>query len=600
MQVQQIIDKAREGSIGRALGRAFRKSSVPAGLREPPMLSGGLPVLGHTVEFVRSTIDMLQRAQNELGEVAGLTIATKRMVALFGPDAHEAVFRAPDSILNPSEAYKIMTPVFGKDIVYDAPPDKMSEQFKMLLPALKDRRMRTYGETIVAEVEKSIAGWGDEGVVDFVDYCRVLTNFTSSSCLIGKEFREGMTSEFAQVYHDLERGVTPLAYLNAHLPIPSFRKRDKARVRLVEMIGDIIRDRRREGREGEDFLQTLMDARYASGAALSEHEITGMLLAGMFAGHHTSSVTTAWTLIEFLQNPGYMQRALAQIDTVFADGKPVGFQSLREVTLTEYAVKEALRLHPPLFMLVRVAKEDFAFKGYHIAAGTWVLVSPTVAHRMPQVFTEPLRFDPDRFAAPREEDKRDFAFIPFGGGRHKCLGNAFAILQVKAILAILLQRYEFELAGDPVTSDFHGLVVGPKEPCRVRYRRRRPEAVKASLARVSEETVHTVAAAAKAAGCPFHAAIPFMSMGAAAGSGTAASHGLAPAVAAGRLRVVLDRDLCQGHAACAGEAPEVFVIGDDGRVTLAAGMERPPVGLHAKVRLAAKHCPTRTIRLVEE
>src|SRR5512146_2093288 len=98
--------------------------------------------------------------------------------------------------------------------------------------------------------------------------------------------------------------------------------------------------------------------------------------------------------------------------------------------------------------------------------------SPTVSHQIPEVFRDPQKFDPDRYAPPREEDKKDFAYIAFGGGRHKCLGNAFAILQIKAILALLLGQYEFGLAGDAVASDFHGLVVGPKQPCRVRYRKR--------------------------------------------------------------------------------------------------------------------------------
>ena len=99
-------------------------------------------------------------------------------------------------------------------------------------------------------------------------------------------------------------------------------------------------------------------------------------------------------------------------------------------------------------MLVRVAMEDFVHGDYFIPKGTWVLTSPTVSHRIPELFREPEAFDPDRFAPPREEDKRDFAFIPFGGGRHKCMGNAFALLQIKAILAILLRRYDFELV-DP-------------------------------------------------------------------------------------------------------------------------------------------------------
>ncbi|MEM1030671.1 MAG: cytochrome P450 [Myxococcota bacterium] len=439
-----------------------------------PELPGALPVVGHTVSFVRDTIGLLKRAQREMGEVAALRVAHLPMVAMFGPEAQAAVFRAPDAQLNPQEAYKIMTPVFGEGMVYDAPPDKMNEQLKMLIPALKDRRMRTYGETIVDEVEQSIANWGDEGEIELVDYCRMLTNFTSSHTLLGREFREGMTDEFARVYHDLERGVTPLAYLNANLPIPSFRKRDQARVRLVEMISEIVAQRRHSGRTGEDFLQTMMDASYKSGVPLSDDEITGMLLAAMFAGHHTSSVTTAWTLIELLQNPHYLERMLAQLDATFGDEGSVDYHSLKEIDLTEYAVKEALRLHPPLFMLIRVVMQRFRYKEHDLAPGTWIVVSPTVAHRMGEVFADPNRFDPERFAPPRSEDKQMYAFIPFGGGRHKCLGHAFALLQVKAILAVLLRRYTFELATRDVGEDFHGLVVGPTQPCRVRYRRRRP------------------------------------------------------------------------------------------------------------------------------
>jgi sterol 14-demethylase len=343
------------------------------------------------------------------------------------------------------------------------------------------------------------------------------------------------------------------------------------------MITRIVDARRREGRTGEDFLQTLMESRYSDGRALSEHEITGLLLAGMFAGHHTSSVTTAWTLIELLRNPEVLKRALAEVDRVFAGGARVTHAALRELTFLENVVKEALRLHPPLFMLVRVVKKDFTYKEWFIPKGTWIVISPTVSHQIASVFREPARFDPDRYAPPREEDKRDFAYIAFGGGRHKCLGNAFAILQIKAILALLLGQFEFELHGDKIDSDFHGLVVGPKEPCRVRYRKRAQPSVTMEMApelgRAAMEG--DVAARAAAAGCPAHA----------------------HAGAEKKLKVILDRDLCQGHAVCVGEAPEIFRLAEDGKVALTGADVAP--SLHGKVRAAAKYCPTRAIRVEE-
>ena len=487
--------------------------------RPIPRLSGGLPFVGHLVPFVRTAVQLLERARAECGDVASFDVGPKKMVLLTGPAASEAFFRASDDVLNPSEAYKMMVPVFGKDVVYDAPPAKMAEQFGMLLPCLQDRRMRGYGEVIAAEVERSLASWGDEGVLDMYEYTKVLTNFTSSTCLIGKDFREDMTDEFARVYSDLERGITPLAYLNAHLPIPSFRKRDKARVRLVEMITQMIKQRRQHNRESDDFLAVLMETKYKSGAALSEHEITGMLLAAMFAGHHTSAVTAAWMMLELTGKPDLYGRVRDEVFRVYGPDGKVTYPSLRDVPVTESCVKETLRLHPPLFMLLRVAMRDWEYDGYFIPRGTNLIVSPTVTHLIPEVFRDPTRFDPDRFGPGREEDKRPFAFQAFGGGSHKCLGNAFALLQIKTVFAILMRRFVFTSYGDPLEPDFHGVVLGPKQPCRVRYRRIRPEEAArlttearergASVPEVFTKPTAKAAPAAGSAGqCPFTAAPP--------------------------------------------------------------------------------------------
>jgi sterol 14-demethylase len=371
----------------------------------------------------------------------------------------------------------------------------MTEQFGMLLPCLQDRRMRTYAEVIAREVDRSLTTWGHGGVMDMYEYTKVLTNFTSSTCLLGQQFRDEMTDEFARVYSDLERGITPLAYLHAHLPIPAFRKRDRARVRLMAMIGQLIADRRRKNIEGDDFLQILMEASYKSGQKLSEHEITGLLLAAMFAGHHTSAVTAAWMMLELTRRPELYARVRDEVFRVYGTDGKVTYQSLREIPVTEACVKETLRLHPPLFMLLRVALKDWEYDGYSVPKGTYLITSPTVTHRIPQIFRDPDRFDPDRYGPGREEDKRPFAFQPFGGGSHKCLGNAFALLQIKAIFAILMRRYEFTSQGDPLTPDFHGVVLGPKQPCRVRYRRIRPDEAErlTAAARGQGTAAHAVA-----------------------------------------------------------------------------------------------------------
>ena len=524
-------------------------------------LKGGLPLLGHTLGFIRDLTGLLQRARDECGAVAGIKVLGRKIVLVTGPAAHEEVFRAPDSVFSPKAAYKLMVPIFGKGVAYDCPDDIMDEQLKMLLPALQHKRMRTYSTYITDEVEQSLGAWGQEGVVGLVDYCAALTNFTSSRCLLGPEFRTEMNEEFSRIYHDLERGIVPIAYFNAHLPLPVFRRRDKARARLGEMVSEIVTKRKASGQQHEDFLQTLMDSRYKDGRSLSDHEITGMLVAAMFAGHHTSSVTTAWSILELLRHPEWMAQVLKELSQVYAGGRPVDYKSLRELTKMEWVIKEVLRLHPPLFILVRVAMQDTSIQGHEIKKGTWVALSPSVAHRIEGVFPEADSFCPHRFGPPREEDKQPFAFIAFGGGRHKCLGNAFAILQIKTILAILLQRYEFELTDDPIVPDFQALVIGPKAPARVRYRR---------IAKAPARAVPTAAAAA----------------------------GSDPAVAdegGYAVRVVWDGDLCQGHGACEVEAPAVFRVDDAGKLTVLA--PEPEAAHFEAVHQAARECPQRALRI---
>jgi sterol 14-demethylase len=441
-------------------------------LETPPKLKGGLPLIGHTLDFVKDTIGLLQKTYDQCGNVGRFKLFGKDVILFTGPEAHEALFRQPDDVLSPNAAYKMMVPVFGEGVAYGAEPAKMMEQMHMLYPALRNNRMRTYAQTVARETLQTISDWGDEGEFEAGQFFGMLTNYTSSSCLLGTEFRNEMNEEFSKVYYDLERGIVAWGYIHPYLPIPAFRRRDRARARLGEMVTEIVEKRRRSGYRGEDFLQTLMDAEYSDGSKLSDHEITGMLVAAMFAGHHTSSVTTAWTLIELLQHPGFLQEVSSEIHGRYAAGEEYSFESLRDLEKTEGAVKEALRIHPPLFILLRAALADCEILGYRVKKGNWVAVSPMVAHRDPSVFENPLEFDPDRYQPGREEDKRPFAYISFGGGRHKCMGNAFAILQIKTIMAVLLNRYDFELLGDSIETDFQGLVLGPKPPIRIRYRRR--------------------------------------------------------------------------------------------------------------------------------
>ena len=206
---------------------------------------GASRFLGHLLEMRRAPIELFQRVRDECGEIGELRLAGRRVVMLSGEEAQEAFFRAPDEQLDQASAYPFMTPIFGKGVVFDATPEQRKQALRN--QALRDKMMRSHAEVIAAETERAIASWGESGEIDLLDFFAELTIYTSSACLIGKEFREELSGELVGIFHELEKGTDALAYVNPYLPLPSFRRRDAARRRLVAFLQAHLRAARGDG-----------------------------------------------------------------------------------------------------------------------------------------------------------------------------------------------------------------------------------------------------------------------------------------------------------------------------------------------------------------
>jgi sterol 14-demethylase len=523
------------------------------------VLSGGWPLLGHLLELRRDPIALMQRLRAECGEIGEFRLAGHRIVLLTGEEAQEAFFRAPDEQLDQAAAYPFMKPIFGEGVVFDATPEQRKQAMRN--QSLRDKFMRGHAEKIAAEVERMTAGWGERGELDLLDFFAELTLYTSTTCLIGPQFREELGPDYARIFMDLERGTDALAYVNPYLPIPALRARDRARRELAAKIEEVFRRREASGQRYSDLFQVLHGLHDQKGERrYSDDQITGMFISMMFAGHHTTSVVSSWGLLDLLMHPEWLGKVVGELDEIYADGRDVSYQALREIPLLECALKETLRLHPPLVILMRKVMHDFHYKGWTIPAGSLAAASPAVSNRMPEHFPNPERYEPERYGPGREEDRKSFAWLPFGAGRHRCVGAAFAMMQLKAIFSILLRRFEFELAQprESYANDLSKMVVAVRQPCRVRYRQRAEASTATSAAR---------AASTSAATRPF--------------------------------RVCVDLDLCQGHAVCVAEAPEVFDLErtESGEDKVVLRMEAPPAALSEKVEAAVRHCPTRALSI---
>ncbi len=459
-------------------------------------VSGAEEPGGHLEELRRDPLSLLWRVHEECGSVGAFRLGERDVVLLSSPEANELYFRAEEEVLDQAEAYPFMTPVFGEGVVFDAPPERRREMLHN--QALRDKYMRGHAQAIAHEVQEMVAGWSDDGgEIDLLDWFAELTIYTSSSCLIGKRFRAQLDRRFAELFSDLEQGTDALAYVDPYADIESFRRRDASRIALVELIEDIMQRRRGEEppeADGRDLLDVLLSIANDDGTPrFSADEVTGMFVSMMFAGHHTTSGTAAWTLIELLRNPDVLARVVEELNVLFAEASSAGtddperepgalsttdlvsYQALREMPLLESCIKEALRLHPPLILLLRVAKQDLEVDGVRIAAGDLVAASPAVSNRLAEVFPDADRFMPDRYLDPRFEDTANpWAWIPFGAGRHRCVGAAFAMMQLKAIFCVLLRDWTF-VAAQPLDSyrnDHSKMVVQLTQPCAVRYERR--------------------------------------------------------------------------------------------------------------------------------
>jgi sterol 14-demethylase len=217
-----------------------------------------------------------------------------------------------------------------------------------------------------------------------------------------------------------------------------------------------------------------------------------------------------------------------------------------------------------------------------------VWAAPPVTQRMGSLFKNPLVFDAERYAPGRNEDRNLMAYQPFGGGKHKCSGNGFAIFQIKAIFAVLLRRFEFELVDAPehYRDDYTQMIVQPAAPCRVRYRPRHdcPPGKGQS-------------ASSTAAVCPMqHGSITIKTEAAQAGLAAQTSENTLKNTAK-TLHIVHQPQLCQGHAVCQGETPDYFFV--DAQSVLHIKQHEVAADDEEKVRRAVRYCPNGALSLEE-
>ncbi|CAF0734501.1 unnamed protein product [Rotaria sordida] len=443
----------------------------------PPCFPILLSILCRKYDFInKGPLELIQDGYKSLGDIFQIRLFHRSVVFLIGPQAHKIFFEAKDTQLSQREVYIFTIPVFGKNIVYDASPKIMQQQLKFMNKGLNLIHMKAHVGKIVMEAEEWFNKWPQTGQIDLIKEFSELIILTASRCLLGKEIRENIHQEFAHLYQQLSDGMSHLSFFFPNAPTNAHKKRNLARIKISKIFEKIIKQRRiNQEIQYDDFLQVLIDARYLDDSIPTDDEITGLLLAALFAGQHTSNITSTWMgLLLIKYKSKWMSKLLDEQKQIMNKYHgELSLESLSEMNLLHAVMKETLRLYPPLVFLMRKVLESISYNGYIISKGDIAVVSPSIAHRISDVFKNPDEFNPERFLGENAEDQIEkFSFIAFGGGRHSCLGERFAYLQVKTIWSILLRKFDFELCQEHPEPDYSTLVVGPKAPCMVKFKRK--------------------------------------------------------------------------------------------------------------------------------
>jgi sterol 14-demethylase len=454
----------------------------------PPLVSGGLPVVGHMFEMLKSRESLFQRGFAEHGDVFAIKLGPQRVAVITGAEHNKQLYTQTDKTLNMQDGYGFLKEAIG-EVLFTASPEDYYNQRPVLQEVFRRERMTGYIRAMNVEVQRWLDGLGERGEVDMAQEMLHLTQAVAGHAFIGPNFRDELGDHFWELYSDIGNSLDPV--LPPTLPLPKFRRRDRARAEIGRILGGLIDKRRQNPDQYDDLISDLLRTPLKDGSTMPDDTIVSMFTGLIFAGHETTAGQAAWLVALLLQHPDYLSLVRDEIAQSVAYGAEIDARVLSALERIYWAIDETTRLRPSADVQLRTVDEPMTVGRYEVPAGWRMMVSAATSHHMPDVWQNPERFDPLRYSPERGEGKNPFAIVGFGGGVHKCTGMNFAKNEMAVITALFFQQFDAELLSrDMRVVAGHG-ANRPSE-VRVRYQRK-PLSQLADAATIRE---------AAAAGCP--------------------------------------------------------------------------------------------------
>jgi len=419
----------------------------------------GIPLLGCLPEFAKSPLHFFNRLTNKYTDVVEFSLPTIDMsLVIDGDIAHQILVKQAKNFRKSDRDVQIMGMVLGKGLVTNNDTTHHKVQRKLVQPGFHFRRIQSYSNTMSDYTSQYISSW-ESGTRDISDDMFKLTMYIVCKTLfdISMDKMEGDADDIGQTMQIVQTSINDkfnqIFLFPDWVPTPSNVKLNKARNKLRRTIDSMITTRRLSATKGDsvhsgvenkaaidsgvipipsfedkgDMMSMLLQAEYEDGSRMSTELVMDELITLFVAGHETTSNALTWTFYLLTQHPLIQKKLQLELDQVL-DGKDAKFENLENLLYTEMVIKESMRLLPPAWTLnARQANDDIVVGDYLFPKNKVVFVSP------------------ERFSSKNEKKIPKHVYIPFGLGPRVCIGQSFAMMEAKLILATVMQRFEVTL-----------------------------------------------------------------------------------------------------------------------------------------------------------
>ncbi|MGI8909501.1 MAG: cytochrome P450 [Rubrobacteraceae bacterium] len=450
---------------------AKRNSDRPGDLsRVLPPGPRGRPLTGNLLDYTRDHLGFLTRCAGEYGDVVGLRFLNVPVYLLNHPDHIEYVLVRNNRNFIKSRGERISLGFLGNGLL-TSEGSFWRRQRRLAQPAFHRERIAAYGEVMVECGERVVAGWRDDEVRDVHDDMGRLTLEIVARTLFGFPLGPAEFEEVGDALATISQRFTGRGgvffQVPEKVPTPGNLRFRRAVRRLDTLIYRIIHDPRASGEDAGDLLSMLLAIRdEETGEGMTDRQIRDEAMTVFLAGHETTANALSWTWHLLAGHPEVESRLQEELREVLV-GRPPTVEDLPRLRYTDMVVKESMRLYPPAWAFGREALADCEIGGYHVPAGTQLIMSQWVMHRDSRYYNEPGKFRPERWGDGSTEGFPKYAYFPFGGGPRLCIGQSFAKMEAVLLLATIAQQFRLRSAPGERISPQPSITLRPKNGMRM-------------------------------------------------------------------------------------------------------------------------------------